>query len=390
MANNDNGALQGRPNDSRLEELQSRLNEQGADMAQLKEQMASMVKMMENMTSMMQATIAIATPTPSPITGEDQRTFIEGRVAPLTPITQLIEGARLPAAMATTPTNDDAPIGGGTGAIPSNHGEASMPRTRLAHPMGLEDCEPMDEAAEWEGEVKKLHMEIAALQSNDQKFASNVGDLCVFPKVEVPSKFKILDFVKFDGSTNPEHHLRSYCSIMGNWSRDENFFLAFFHTSLIGAAYAWYMKLDRATVSTWDSMVQAFQRHYSFNILEAPTRDALMAMGKKNNETLREYAKRWRQTAMEVHPALTDYEMKTYFIGTLGEPYRERMIGSGVEDFAKLVSIGEWIDREYKDEKIFGKKPAVSGSKKKEESVNYIQGGKDSQGLEGTLTINYL
>ena len=123
-----------------------------------------------------------------------------------------------------------------------------------------------------------------------------------------------------------------------------------------------------------------FQKHYSFNILEAPTRDVLMTMGKKSNETFRDYAKRWRQTAMEVHPALTDYEMKTYFIGTLGEPYWERMIGSGVEDFAKLVSIGEWIDREYKEGRIFGMKPATNGSKKKEENVNYIHGNREFQG----------
>ena len=70
---------------------------------------------------------------------------------------------------------------------------------------------------------------------------------------------------------------------------------------------------------------------------------------------------------MEVHPPLTDHEMKTYFIGTLGEPFKEKMIGSGVEDFAKLVSIGEWIEREYKKGEYIG------GKGNKEETVNFIQ-----------------
>ena len=56
------------------------------------------------------------------------------------------------------------------------------------------------------------------------------------------------------------------------------------------------------------------------------------------------------KSAIEVHPPLTDYEVKTYFMRTLDEPFRDRMVGSGVEDFAKLVRIGEWIEREYKKE----------------------------------------
>ena len=175
--------------------------------------------------------------------------------------------------------------------------------------------------------------------------------------------------------------------MMENWSRDENFLLAYFHTSLTGVAYTWYMKLDRTTVSSWNNMVQAFQKHYSFNILEAPTHDVLMTMRKKNDETFWEYAKRWHQMAMEVHPPLTDYEMKTYFIGTLGEPYQGRMIGSGVEDFTKLVSIGEWIDREYKDGRMSNKKPATSNGQKKEEEVNYVQGNEGRRrSLNGTVT----
>ena len=307
------------------------MNEQGAGMAELKEQMASMAKMIESMANMMQALANATTHTPSPIIGEGQ----------VTQTTQADE--------AMIQTTEDAPTRIETGAA---HEEVFQ-------------ADPSIENSGWKKRVERLYVEIEALQGGAQKFVSNIDDLCVFPKVEVPRKFKIPDIVKFDGSTDPEHHLRAYCSTMGNWSRDENFLLAYFHTSLTGAAYTWYMKLDRATMSTWNSMVQAFQRHYSFNILEAPTRDVLMTMWKKNDETFREYAKRWRQMAMEVHPPLTDHEMKTYFIRTLGEPFKEKMIGSGVEDFAKLVLIGEWIEREY--------------NSKGEESVNSIQEARSSE-----------
>ena len=67
--NTESGASQEQPNDARIDELQNKLRDQGADMALLKEQMASMTKMMENMTSLMQASKA-ATTAPPVIGGE--------------------------------------------------------------------------------------------------------------------------------------------------------------------------------------------------------------------------------------------------------------------------------------------------------------------------------
>ena len=412
--NTESGASQEQPNDARIDELQNKLRDQGADMALLKEQMASMTKMMENMTSLMQASMA-ATTAPPVIGGEGPggSGILAGGVpsspmpwgmpparegaapnlnAPtnVTGLGAITEERSLPLPGMVTTTTRMAPTEGLKMGGATDQERIPAQRTPQVYATELSDYEIEEKVPEWKGEIERLNSMIKSLQgSHEHKFVSNVNDLCVFPRVEVPKKFKIPDFVKFDGSTNPEHHLRAYCSIMGNWSRNEDFLLAYFHTSLTGAAYSWYMRLDRATISSWSNMVQMFQKHYSFNILEAPTRDVLMTMGKKSSETFRDYAKRWRQTAMEVHPPLTDYEMKTYFIGTLGEPYRERMIGSGVEDFAKLVSIGEWIDREYKDGRIPGKKLAASGGKTKEEIVNYVQGNKNSQGQEGTLTTNY-
>ena len=383
MANNNDGAPQGRPNDSRWEELQSKLQEQEAEMIQIKEQMANMVKMMEAMANMMHTSV-VAAPTSSPTVNKGKEVLVEGQVAPsppkpwgilqenrpvpekptnipnssTTPVAQAVEfdedlmarkGLQPPIGIATTSVINQMQI------FPDKHKVASVPKAPQAYPTRLGDCDPK-ESSEWKKEIEKLYLKIKVLQGGGQKCTGDLDDLCFFPKVEVPRKFKVPDFVKFDGTTHPEYHLRAYCSAMGNWSRDENFFLAYFHTSLTGAAYTWYMKLDRANVGTWDGMVQSFLKHYNFNVLDTPTREAVMMMRKKSSESLREYAQRWRQSAIEVHPPLTDYEVKTYFIKTLDEPFRERMVGSGVEDFAKLVRIGEWIEREYEKEEHTGEK----------------------------------
>ena len=301
MANpNESGLSQEQISDARMEEMQVKLRDQGADMAQLKEQIAGMAKMMESMANMMQASVnAAAATAPVPAVGEGpvgQGVPTSGRTnsaptmpwgfspdfvptqggpsnlpisseAPFVPASgsdsgRATEGRNQNMTAATTipivnlargspsATADARPVGG-TGTTTGDHGGATAQKGPQGYTMDLSDYEPEEKVPSWKDEIEKLYLQIKALQSNhEQKFTSNVDDLCVFPRVEVPSRFKIPDFVKFDGTTNPEHHLRAYCSIMGNWSRDENFFLAYFHTSLAGAAYTWYMKLDRATVST--------------------------------------------------------------------------------------------------------------------------------------------
>ena len=74
MANiNESGLSQEQTNDTRMEELQAKLHDQGADMAQLKEQIAGMAKMMESMANMMQTSITAAVPAaPSTVIGEAQ------------------------------------------------------------------------------------------------------------------------------------------------------------------------------------------------------------------------------------------------------------------------------------------------------------------------------
>ena len=385
------------PNSSTVGELQTKLQEQGAEMAQIKEQMANMAKMMENLTNMMQASAAVtaaATITPAPTVGERSQGVVPQEhphqpSSSAIPMTQAAAFTQGPVVEEGTPRptvealiTDNTKTVTKIGAISREHEETPTPKIFQAYQMGSSDYEPEEKAPEWRKEMEKLASEMKSLQGTNQRFTGNMDDLFLFPKVEVPRKFKMPDFIKFDGTSNPEHHLRAYCTNMGSWSRDENFLLTYFHNSLTGAAYAWYMKLDRATVSSWTSVVRAFLKHYDFNIHNAPTRDAVMTMRKNNTETFRQYAQKWRQLAMEVDPPMSEYEMSTYFVRTLGEPYYDRMITLPEGDFAQLIRIGEKIDAEIKEGRMVVKKSPNpnGGGGKKEGTINYIQNANNSEG----------
>jgi hypothetical protein len=64
------------------------------------------------------------------------------------------------------------------------------------------------------------------------------------------------------------------------------------------------MRLDNIRIKTWKDLVDAFLKHYKFNLETAPDRTILMAIEKKNQETVRAYAQRLRDKAAHVQPPL--------------------------------------------------------------------------------------
>ena len=144
------------------------------------------------------------------------------------------------------------------------------------------------------------------------------------PNVVVPKKFRVLKFIKYTGLECPNTHLRSYCNKMAEVIHNDKFF----QDSLSGSALSSYMTLDNTRVKKWSDLVDAFLRKYKFNIDIALDQTSLMVMEKGNNETMREYAHRWKNKALHLQPSLLEKEMVTLFANTFKSPYYEYLMGS--------------------------------------------------------------
>ena len=57
-------------------------------------------------------------------------------------------------------------------------------------------------------------------------------------------------------------------------------------------------------------------------------RSSLQAMEKGNKESVREYAQRWRASAAQVNPQLSERETTGLFSNTFKAPYFEYLVGS--------------------------------------------------------------
>ena len=169
-------------------------------------------------------------------------------------------------------------------------------------------------------------------------------DLCLVLDVLIPPKFMVPDFDRYKGTTCPKNHLKMYCRKMGVYSRDEKLLMHFFQDSLARAAVIWYTNLEASRIRSWKDLITAFIRQYQYNTDMAPDRTQLQNMSKREHESFKEYAQRWRDLAAQVAPPMVEREMITMIVDTLPVFYYEKLVGYMPSSFADLVFTGERIE----------------------------------------------
>ena len=204
-----------------------------------------------------------------------------------------------------------------------------------------------------------------------------MAELCLVPVIVIPLKFKVPDFNKYKGTTCPKTHLKVYCWKMGAYSKDEKLLMHFFQESLIVAAVTWYTNLEPSRVHSRKDLMVAFIRQYRYNSDMAPDRMQLQNMCKREYESFKEYAWRWRDLATQVAPLMMEREMITMILDTLPVFYYEKMVDSMPSSFADLVFAGERIEMGMR-KGIFdyaasiSRKPKTNGENKKEGGTHVV------------------
>ncbi|KAA3464781.1 dynactin subunit 1-like [Gossypium australe] len=159
-----------------------------------------------------------------------------------------------------------------------------------------------------------------------------------------------------------------------------------FQDSLIGSAAKWYNQLSHARVNSWKDLAQAFMKHYSHVTDMTPDRLTLQNIEKKQNESFRQYAQRWREVATQVQPPLLEKETMMLFIYTLNAPFFNHMLGSAKKSFSDIVMSGEMIKNAVKSGKIdTGEISKRFAPRKKESEVNNV--GVYNKGYLNPITV---
>eukprot|EP00258_Populus_trichocarpa_P037241 XP_024453260.1 uncharacterized protein LOC112326933 [Populus trichocarpa] len=310
---------------------------------------------------------------------------VRNDVAHLTSMLEQMLRARDGEGTSTQP--DEAPAAAQIPVAPINVG-ANTPNKQHPNPtrpiqipitMDLTNEDPHDvKLSNHEGYDKWTALEerLRAVEGNDLFDPVRAAEVCLVPNIVIPKKFRVPEFVKYTGMECPKTHLRSYYNKMAEVIHDDKMLIYFFQDSLTGSALSWYMRLDNIRIKKWTDLADAFLKQYKFNLEIAPDRTSLITMEKGNQESVRVYAQRWRDQAINVQPPLIETEMVTLFANTFRAPYYEHLMGSSAQHFYDVVRIAERIEQGIRSGRIAEpiEKRGFIG-KKKENEVHNLEGG---------------
>ena len=111
--------------------------------------------------------------------------------------------------------------------------------------------------------ARELRREIKANRGSSDLVRTH--DLCLVPRVDVPKKFKVPEFDRYNGLTCPQNHIIKYVRKMANYVDNDSLMIHCFQDSLMEDAAEWYTGLSKDDIRTFDDLATAFKNHYGFN-----------------------------------------------------------------------------------------------------------------------------
>ena len=119
------------------------------------------------------------------------------------------------------------------------------------------------------GEVKLLSNRMTQLEFafkyKGSRESKSFIDLSLFKDEPLPDDFKLSNFTKFNGTTDPRVYLRQYVTFMAATKLTESQIVQFFFTSLEEGPRAWLFNLEYEIKSDWLLLTQKFIKQYEYN-----------------------------------------------------------------------------------------------------------------------------
>jgi len=147
------------------------------------------------------------------------------------------------------------------------------------------------------GKLDHIEEKLRAIEGGGDHAFADMAELFLVPKVVIPPKFKVPNYDNYKGATCPKNHMKMYYQKMGACSKGEKLLMHFFQESLTGVVVTWYTNLEPSRVHSWKDLMVAFVRQHQYNSDMALDRMQLQNICKKEHESFKEYAQRWRDLA---------------------------------------------------------------------------------------------
>ncbi|XP_021299543.1 uncharacterized protein LOC110428148 [Herrania umbratica] len=141
---------------------------------------------------------------------------------------------------------------------------------------------------------------LKAIKGMDIYGSIDAIDLCLVPDVIIPPMFRVPDFEKYDRTKCLKAYIAMYCQNMVAHAHDKKLLIYYFQNTLTKSVARWYVQLNGNHISSWKDLVRAFIVQYKHITDLASDRLFLQNMEKRDTESFKEYAQRWRDVVAQV------------------------------------------------------------------------------------------
>ena len=117
---------------------------------------------------------------------------------------------------------------------------------------------------------------------------------------EPPRRFVILPFAMYDGSSDPYDHMLHFNQAMILNAGNDRLLCKVFPTSLKGPALAWFHKLPRRSLNSFDELWATFVSQYLCYVRQKGNINSLQSIFKLDDESIQDFTQRFGQVVQQI------------------------------------------------------------------------------------------
>lgn len=94
---------------------------------------------------------------------------------------------------------------------------------------------------------------------------------------------------------------------------------------------------DKRNINTWRTLTQSFINHFYFNLEVLPMTHEVEGMQPLRGENIKDFAYRWRRRTSNLKHPMSEEDMISTFLKTLGATYQLMLLITSQGNFAEVV-----------------------------------------------------
>lgn len=194
-------------------------------------------------------------------------------------------------------------------------------------------------------QMQTLQQQIQYMQNGTSSKKYSLEDICPYPfdkklnMAPFSQHCEIPKYDEYDRKSDPQDHIREFCSMSMEFAHDETYLMHLFPRSLNGQSIEWFSKLT-SRIKSFEELMDRFISQYSSNVRNEITMLDLCNVKQKNGKYLMIFLQRWKQMFNRYPRDVPDQEKMDIFIDNLISEMSYRLKIQCPPSFAKMIENG--------------------------------------------------